>query len=65
MGGRVIAQRLAQPGHGLGKRRFADDRVAPDRIHQLLPRHEPLTVLDQVDKELQYDRLKMNLMSIP
>ncbi len=65
MGGGVIAQRLAQPGHGLGERRFADHRVAPDGVHQLLPRHEPLTVLDQVDKELQYDRLEVNLPAIP
>ena len=64
MGGRIIAQRLAQTRHGLGECRFADDRIAPDRVHQLPPRHKPLTVGDQVDEEPQYQGLEMDLLTI-
>ncbi len=63
-GGRVVSQRLAHTGHGLADRGFADHRVAPHSIHELLPSHEPVTVGNQVDEELQHDRLEMNLLPI-
>ena len=61
---RVIVQRLAQPGHGLGERRFTDHGVAPDGVHQFLPRNEPLTIGDQIDQQFQYDWFEMNLPPI-
>ncbi len=61
----IVVQRLAQPGHGLAERGFADHRVAPHGVHQLLPRHEPVAVGNQVDEELQHDRLEMHLFAIP
>ena len=61
---RVIFQCLAQPGHRLAECGFADHRVAPHCVHQLLPRHEPVAVGNQVNEELQDDRLKVNLIAI-
>ena len=62
VGVRVVSQRLAHTGHGLADRGFADHRVAPHGIHELLARHEPITVANQVDEEIQRDRLEMNLL---
>ena len=61
----VVAQRFAQSGDGLADCRFADHRVAPHGIHQLFARYEPVTVGNEVDKEIEHDRLEMNLLPIP
>jgi hypothetical protein len=63
--GRVILQSLAQPGHRLTERGFADYRVAPHRVHQFLPRHEPITVGNQVNEEFQDNRFEVDLIVVP
>ena len=65
MGGRVIAQSLSQAGHRLMECRFADHRVTPNSVHQLLVGDELVVVGNQVDEEFQYYWIEVNFLPGP
>ena len=64
MGG-VIVQRQPESGYGLAKRGFADHRVTPHGIHQLIPRHESVAVRNKVQEQLEDYRFEVNLLPLP
>jgi hypothetical protein len=52
----LLRQSFSQQENALGQVAFLDDRVAPDRLHQLLFRQQPLRVAGHVEEQVKSSR---------
>jgi hypothetical protein len=49
----AFSQRFPQREHGLGKVRFADERVGPERLQQVVLEHERAVVFDEEQENVE------------